>query len=298
MQLNQTQISNIIKESISKSLKENIPARMQTKVQQAKTVLKEAVILIPKSYVLKTEMLSGVVKEAHFKIYKSLVDSFNSISSKLDSVNKEDAQNPNDSVYRRLKLDEQNCLNGVKLHELCFTNISDLHSEIRLDSLPYLRLAKDWGTFDNWQFDFRACALATNEGWAVCYYDPYKQKYINCIVEGNTVGIPICGVPVLVLDCHGHAWYRDYPGAKMEYVNSMMKEFNWSVVEARIVVAERSNLQNLYAIQPAQNNESQKMLNMLPTNQPPIDSKQIVNTGVVSEPYPSGAPAVELPPKV
>jgi hypothetical protein len=61
----------------------------------------------------------------------------------------------------------------------------------------------------------------------------------------------------------------------------MMKEFNWSVVEARMVVAERSNLQNLYAIQPVVNDQAEKMLNVLPTNQPPID---VVNSGVVTEP--------------
>lgn len=278
------QLRTIVKDSLAKSFKENIPERLQeSKPLAAKvSLLKEAVILFPKTFVLKTELLSGVVKETHQQIYKNLVDSFNSISSKLDSVSREDAQNPNDSVYRRLKLDEQNALNGVKLHELHFNNISDLHSEIRLDSLPYLRLAKDWGTFENWQFDFRACGLAAEEGWVVCYYEPFKQKYINCLVEGNVNNIPVGGIPVLVVDCHHHAWFRDYPGSKMEYLNAMMKEINWSVVEARIVVAERSNLQNLFAIQPAQNNEAQKMLNILPpTNQAPIDT-QIVNTKAVT----------------
>ena len=202
----QAELSKIIKESVQKTFKETIPQQHQQQQPATKKVLlKEGLILTPQTFSLKTEMLSGVVKETHLKIYKSFVDSFNSISSKLDSVNKDDALNPNDSVYRRLKIDEQNALNGVKLHELCFNNISDLHSEIRLDSLPYIRFAKDWGTFDKWQFDFRACALATNEGWAVCYYEPFKQKYMNCLVEGNTVNIPVGGIPVLVLDCHAHA---------------------------------------------------------------------------------------------
>ena len=38
-----------------------------------------------------------------------------------------------------------------------FENISDLNSTVSVDSLSYMRLARDFGTFDDWQKDFIAC---------------------------------------------------------------------------------------------------------------------------------------------
>lgn len=241
-----------------------------------KQVLKEALILTPKTFALKTDFLSQMVKETHMKIYKSFVDSFNLISSKLDTVSKADANNPNNSDYRRLRLDEQHNMNGAKLHELYFTNIGDQASEIRVDSTPFLRLSRDWGSFENWQFDFRACGMASIEGWAICYYEPFKQRYLNTFLERNTENIPIMGIPVLVIDTWSHAWFRDHPENKMNYLNAMMKEINWNVVEARMMVAEVSKLSQLYMIAPVINTEPDRMLQNIPT-QPPIDNGQIIS---------------------
>lgn len=49
-------------------------------------------------------------------------------------------------------------MNGSYLHELYFANIADSQSRISMDSLSYMRLNRDFGTFDNWQRDFIACA--------------------------------------------------------------------------------------------------------------------------------------------
>jgi Fe-Mn family superoxide dismutase len=243
----------------------------ETKMSSSKNTLKEALILIPKTFILKTEYLSGITKELHMKIYKAYVDSFNKISAKLDSLSNEDASTPNDSVFRHAKLDEQNSLNGTKLHELYFNNISDVHSEIHMDSIPYMRFARDWGTFDRWQFDFRACGMCAEEGWAICYYDPFKQKYLNTFIEKNSNNMPLCGIPVIVMDTWHHAWFRDHPEDKEGYLNSMFKELRFDVIEARMVVAERANLHYLYAIQPAPTSDPQTLLAAIPaSNQPPI----------------------------
>ena len=272
------------------SLQSKIPAPPASKVtppavkavtlesaKKAKTTLAEALVVLPKPYVLKTESLSGDTKELHTKIYKEYADSFNAVSTKLDVVSREDANNPHNSVYRNLKMNETENLNGVKLHELYFSNISDPQSEIRVDSIPFMRLSRDWGTFENWQFDFRACGLVANEGWVVCYYEPFKQRYMNVVIEGDTLNVPLCCIPVIVVDTHHHAWFLDYAGDKTSYLNAMMKELHWSVVEARMSVAEHANLQNLYAIQPVVNAEPEKMIGLAANNQAPIGKDQIAN---------------------
>ena len=180
----------------------------------------------------------------------------------------------------------------MKLHELYFNNISAPNSKITIDSLPYMRLTRDFGSFDNWQFDFRNCAMSATEGWAITYFEPFKNKFLNCFIEKHTLGVPAMGIPVLVLDTWHHAWFHDYPGDKLDYINKSMKEFNWSIIEARMMVAEQSNLAAIYAIKPIISNEPERMIGAVPMNEPPIprdnieDGKSKFSNGPVVE-YPS-----------
>lgn len=221
--------------------------------RQSSQIISEATvptILTPKSFSNKSEAQSPTTKESHEKLYKSYVDSFNKINAKLGSVLPTDAENPNNSDFRRLKVDENHNMNGVKFHELYFNNSGDMASEIRADSVPFMRLSKDWGSFDNWQLDFRACGMAATEGWAMCCFDPFKQQYMNCFVEKHNMYVPLMAIPVLVVDTWAHAWWLDFPGQKLEYLNKAMKEINWAVVELRMLAAEMSKLNQIYAIQP------------------------------------------------
>lgn len=276
LNLNESDIKKIIGEKIREVLKPTLN-RLEPLKEATKNVISEAIILLPKTFNLKTEYLSQVTKENHFKLYKNYVDSHNLVSSKIDTTPKADANNPNNSEYRRLKIDEQHNMNGVKLHELYFTNISDLSSEIRMDTIPFQRLSKDWGTFENWQIDFRACGMAATEGWAILYWEPFKKKYMNTFIEKHSENIPVMGIPVLVIDTWHHAWFRDHPGDKMNYLNAMMKEINWAVVEARMGIAEMCPLNQLYMIEPVSNTDPTSQLRMLPTNNAPIGKDQIVN---------------------
>ena len=266
-------LEKIIQEAVGNVLGSTVKIQKPVKeiIKTVKNIISEAVILMPRSFVLKTDVQSPTTKENHEKLYKSYVDSFNKISSKLDSVSKQDAEIPNDSEFRRLKIDENHNMNGAKFHELYFMNIGDLNSEIRADSIPFMRLSRDWGTFDQWQLDFRACGMAATEGWAVCYFDPFKQRYFNCFVEKHNMYIPLMGIPVIILDTWHHAWFYDYPGEKMEYLNKSMRELNWDVIEMRMLASEMSKLNQIYAIQPVISNKKEDRGITLGTNTPPLE---------------------------
>jgi Fe-Mn family superoxide dismutase len=279
MSTNKSSLEKLIKEAVSNvlqstgKLEETVTVKPTTLkeavISKAKTLLKEAVILTPRTFVLKSDVQSPTTKENHEKLYKSYVDSFNKISSKLDTVPRSDSDNNNDSEFRRLKLDEVHNMNGVKLHELYFTNSGDLNSEIRADAVPFMRLARDWGTFDAWQLDFRACGMVAREGWAICYFDPFKQRYFNAFIEGHTMHLPLMCIPVLVMDTWHHAWFYDYPGDKMEYLNKSMREINWNVVEMRMLAAEMAKLHQLYAIQPVVGSEKERVITL--GSAPPVE---------------------------
>lgn len=257
-------IAQLIKNKVTESLKEKgllsevVNSSIKEEIKRP-VVVSEAVIVQPSNFVVKTDKLSKETKQAHEAIYKKHIESFNKLSSELDAVNTHEAGSYA-SAYRSFKMDECSNLNAVKLHELYFMNISDLASSISLDTIPYIKLSRDFGSFEKWQFDFIACAMSAREGWAMTVYEPYKNVYMNVCVDGNDVGIPVGTVPVLVLDLWSHAFFKDYQIDKKSYIVSMMKEINWDVVEARMILAEKSELNALYKIRPIYDNTAENIL--------------------------------------
>ena len=192
----------------------------------------ESFVASKKVYKLNTDMLSAKNKENHFRVYQGYVDSFNRTSAELDTSDRS-SSNPLHSVFKMTKENEVDSLNSVWLHELFFANVGDIHSEISMNSLSFMRLERDFGSFDAWQNDFIACTSASKSGWAVLGYNMFLNSYMNIAIEGNASNVPVGFIPVIVMDTHQHAYYRDYLGDVRTYVIAMMKEFNWSVIESR-----------------------------------------------------------------
>lgn len=201
------------------------------------TVLQEAYVTTPKEYDLTTERLSKQTIETHLKLYKGYIEKLNRISSELDTSDRSSADNRASGI-RSLKQAEVFCRNAVHLHELYFANISDVDSEIAFDSIAYMRLARDFGSFDDWQWDFIACADAARQGWAVTAYDTFLRRYTNFIIDGDDVGIPVGCYPIIVMDMVEHSYFRDYRDDKDQYLKNMMQELNWEVIGRRVDRAE------------------------------------------------------------
>ena len=104
----------------------------------------EALVAQEKQFDLKTDYLSDKNIKNHKELYSQYVKDFNNISIKLDAVDRSQV-NSNNSEYRSLKLDETYNMNAAYLHELYFANVSDLNSEITMDSLSFIRLQRDFG---------------------------------------------------------------------------------------------------------------------------------------------------------
>jgi len=200
--------------------------------------INEALVAQQRQFDMPTEFLSGPNKKAHKELYEGYIENFNKISAKLDTVDKT-ASNANNSEFRSLKIDETYNMNALYLHELYFANISDMQSQISMDSLSYMRLSRDFGNFDEWQTDFLACCTASRCGWAITYYNLFTQTYMNAVVDLHSIEVPIGCFPVIVMDVWQHAYYRDYLRDVKTYSAAMMKELNWRVIEDRFAKAEK-----------------------------------------------------------
>jgi len=199
--------------------------------------LDESYVAQVKQFNLPTELLSKSSKKNHIVLYDNYVAVFNRISAELDTADRA-SSNSDHSQFRDLKVDETYNMNSSYLHELYFSNISDLHSEISMDSLSYMRLARDFGSFDDWQKDFVACCLASRCGWAITYFNTFMQRYMNCSIDLHSLNVPVGAYPVIVMDVWQHAYYRDYLKDVKTYVYGMMKQLNWKVIEKRFEKAD------------------------------------------------------------
>lgn len=226
-------VEGIIKASVKKDRAALEPVRETERAPE----LVESYVAEPKSYSQVTEFVSQKTKDAHTSLYQGYVETLNRVSAELDTAMRGEADSKH-SAYKTLKSDESFNLNSVWLHELYFANAFDPHSEVYMDSKAYLRLERDFGTFEDWQKDFMACAMAAGDGWAVCGYHVYLRRYVNAIVKGMHHDVMLGLYPLIVVDMHEHAYFKDYLTDKKSYLVAMMRELNWDVINERFNKAE------------------------------------------------------------
>jgi len=202
-------------------------------------LVKEAYVTAPKKFKLSTEKLSEKVKKSRIDHFEKTVDALNKISAQLDGASIENADNNISSNFRNLKMAESFCLNDAFLQAEFLGNISDLNSTISMDMLCFMRLNRDFGTFETWQENFIACAKSSRNGYVVTAYSIYLKRYINFVVDDASMGVPFAAIPVIVLDVGKGCYVRDYIDDINSYVVNMMREFNWNEIEERFKRSER-----------------------------------------------------------
>ena len=212
---------SIIEDSVLKAIEKNLGT------------LNEDYTVRSNPFELKTELLSDRAKKLIKDVYETSVKDLNEVSTLLEGAQRsiEPGQR---SAYRDLKRDEQRLINQSFLLAGFLENVDDQNSVLNMDTLSYMRLTRDWGTFDEWQKDFLACALRSRSGFALTIYSRILDRYINICVDEDMSGIPI-GSTMIVSMCVFDGFHaRDYTGSKDTYVRAMMKELNWEKIEDRI----------------------------------------------------------------
>lgn len=233
----ETLITNEQLKSIVKGTLSNLTRSNKVQHHGDRSTIDESYVAEPKQFKQVSELLSQRSKDSHVTIYKDHIESFNDVSSKLDTASRGET-NGMHGDYRSLKMDEAFNMNAVWLHELFFANCFDPHSEIVMDSMAFIRLQRVWSTFDDWQRDFIACAMSCGNGWVVCGYNMFLKQYVNTFISNNSQDVMLGLYPIVVIDCHEHAYVRDYASDRKSYVIAMMKELNWEVIDDRFKRAE------------------------------------------------------------
>lgn len=162
----------------------------------------------------------------HGKLYTGYVNKRNEIENTLKTVDRTSA-NATYSQIGELKRQETFAANGMILHEVFFGHLG---GDGATKSKVAERIKKDFGSYENWQDEFKACAMASR-GWCILAYDPSDSKLHTYIGDAHNQGGVWGCTPIICLDVYEHAYFIDFGGDKKAYIETFFKNLNWKAID-------------------------------------------------------------------
>ena len=180
---------------------------------------------------------SETILTNHFTLYQGYVTNTNKLMDTLATMLKEGKVGTPE--YAELKRRMGFEFNGMRLHEYYFGNLGGKGA---LDQSGKLgkKLAGDFGSYTDWEKDFRGTGAMRGIGWTVLYQDNLTGKLFNQWINEHETGHPAGCLPILVMDVFEHAFITDYGLKRADYIEAFFKNINWDVVESRLKVEAQS----------------------------------------------------------
>lgn len=159
----------------------------------------------------------------HDKLYVGYVNKRNEIEESLTKADRGTA-NGTYSAFGELKRQESFAADAMILHEAYF-NV--LGGDGAAAGELVAQIEKDFGSFDAWVTDFKACGLVAR-GWVVLAYDLNDGRLHNYVCDAHNQGGIWGAIPVIVLDTYEHAYMIDFGADRKSYIEAYMAQLNWS----------------------------------------------------------------------
>src|SRR6266702_776140 len=119
---------------------------------------------------------SETLLKNHFTLYQGYVTNTNKVLETLDQLLKDGKTATPEFAELKRRLGWE--FNGMRLHELYFDNLGGKGGIDRNGKLAK-KMAADFGSYENWEKDFKATGAMRGIGWAVLYQDSASGKLIN-----------------------------------------------------------------------------------------------------------------------
>ncbi len=183
------------------------------------------------SKLIGMEGFSETLLKNHFTLYQGYVTNTNKLMDTLATMLKDGKVGTPE--YAELKRRMGWEFNGMRLHEYYFDNLG---GKAALDKSGKLakKLAENFGSYEDWEKDFRGTGTMRGIGWVILYQDNVSGKLFNQWINEHDVGHPAGCVPILVMDVFEHAFITDYGLKRADYIEAFFKNINWAVVESRL----------------------------------------------------------------
>lgn len=176
------------------------------------------------------EGFSDMLLENHFTLYQGYVKNTNMLLDKVSSLIK--SGDVNSVEYSELKRRLGFEFNGMKLHELYFSNLGDRQPCDPGEAI-HDAIVNNFGSFELWKKDFLATGSMRGIGWVVLYFDPAGGRLANFWINEHEVNHPAGCQPLLVMDVWEHAYMLDYQLDRRKYTEAFFNNIDWNEVAAR-----------------------------------------------------------------
>lgn len=188
---------------------------------------------VPKKFdhLLGTPGFSDTLLKNHFTLYEGYVKNTNALLEELNKLVSEGIYGT--PQYAELKRRFGWEFDGMRLHEYYFENMKNGNSQIDSASPFSQKIQEQFGSYENWEKDFRATGAMRGIGWAILRYDRESGLLLNVWANEHDVG-HLAGTNILlIMDVFEHAYITDYGIKRADYIEAFMKAIDWSVVEKR-----------------------------------------------------------------
>ena len=183
------------------------------------------------SKLIGMEGFSETLLKNHFTLYQGYVTNTNKLMDTLAAMLNEGKIGTPE--YAELKRRMGWEFNGMRLHEYYFENLGGkaaVDKSVKLGK----KLAENFGSYENWEKDFRGTGAMRGIGWVALYQDPASGRLINFWINEHDVSHPAGCTLLLIMDVFEHAFMIDYGLKRADYIEAFFKNINWSAAEARI----------------------------------------------------------------
>ncbi len=182
-------------------------------------------------HLLGTEGFSDTLLTNHFTLYKGYVANTNRLAETLDVLLKEgkSATPEYAELSRRFGWE----FNGMRLHEYYFGNMAKGGSPLDTSSALYGKIEAEFGSYENWEKDFKSTGTMRGIGWTILYYEPVGGRLFNVWVNEHDVGHLAGATPLLIMDVFEHAFLTDYGLKRADYIAAFFKALDFATVARR-----------------------------------------------------------------
>ena len=193
----------------------------------------------PKNFdrLLGTQGFSDTLLNNHFTLYKGYVTNTNKAAEILDTLLKEGklATPEYAELSRRFGWE----FNGMRLHEYYFDNMVKGGARLDAGSSLTTLIAREFGSHETWEKDFRGTGAMRGIGWTALYYDAHGDHLFNVWINEHDTGHLSGCAPLLIMDVFEHAFITDYQLKRADYIEAFFKAINWTTVGSRFKAAAK-----------------------------------------------------------
>jgi Fe-Mn family superoxide dismutase len=183
------------------------------------------------SKLLGMQGFSDTLLKNHFTLYQGYVTNTNKLMELLGQMLKEGKTGTPEFAELKRRFGWE--FNGMRLHEYYFENLGGKAGIDKGGKLSK-KMFENFGSYENWEKEFKGVGTMRGIGWAVLYQDSLTGQLINFWINEHDVGHPAGCTPILILDVFEHAFMIDYGLKRADYIEAFFKNIDWKAAEGRI----------------------------------------------------------------